>query len=100
MPVLHLHGHYDNHSPSLIEGNRDALELLRDAINVALGATVGQATVFVNDGEGYDVVVLKREDMERATLPYQAEWHSNAPINDISGWDLVQYEDRKWVEKC
>lgn len=46
------------HSTAFIMADREALEGLRDAINVALVEGVGVTSAFVSyDGEGYDTIV-------------------------------------------
>lgn len=51
-PQVHVHG------PSIIRGNRKALELLIHAFERALHKSPNaQAEVFANDGEGYRVHV-------------------------------------------
>jgi len=72
--LLHVHGQMWQHEEVLIEGNREGLEELKVAIEKALasGVTEKSDTVFVNDGEGFDVKVkcIKEEEIASLPLPY------------------------------
>jgi hypothetical protein len=69
---LHVYSPSMWHDEVGIVGTRDALVLLRAAIDDAL--TDGQSTfeTFAADGEGYDlhVVCVEPEDMDGVQLPY------------------------------
>ena len=71
IPLLHIYGQHFYHSPATIRGNRQALEALRDAINMALAEKSGQATAAVcaADGEGYGVEVQRVNTMKNLGHP-------------------------------
>src|SRR3546814_12191304 len=57
---LHLYGQHLWHDEAYIAGDRAGIEMLRDALNEALGAAAGvsmAADAFAGDGEGYNVSV-------------------------------------------
>jgi Lhr-like helicase len=74
----HIHAQYLWHSEARIEGSREALTHIRDAIDHCLksGMDTNSATLFAADGESYSVKisVRKHEYLEQQTLPYTAHW--------------------------
>jgi hypothetical protein len=62
------------HSPAIVEGTRDGLRALRDAIDEALRSNrEGMSKhVYAGDGEGYSVIVRMRtaDQIREAALPY------------------------------
>lgn len=77
--ILHIYGQQAWHDEVNISGGREALTALRDAITSALANSngmAGQANVFVNDGEGYNVFVYCVTDEEANVLPvpYTADY--------------------------
>jgi hypothetical protein len=71
--LLHIYAQPYYHAESYIVGNRDALLLLRDAIDEALKDGKSSAEVSVADGEGYDTNVMLIEDektWDRLRRPY------------------------------
>ena len=68
---LHIYGQYTYHDNAQIKGNRLGLEALVDAIRHALKYKDSESTpVFVNDGEGYTVLVECVEDAGKLDAPY------------------------------
>lgn len=86
-PLLHVHAQGAWHQEAYVVGNVQGLVALRDAIQTALGQLQqrpngqGEATVYVADGEGYDVVVIlddtawEGDAWTRAAVPY---WKTHA----------------------
>src|SRR3546814_9713108 len=75
---LHLYGQHLWHDEAYIAGDRAGIEMLRDALNEALGAADGvsmAADVFAGDGEGYNVSVhvLPDAEFQRLAMPYTDE---------------------------
>lgn len=74
---LHIYGQSMWHSEASIEGTRDGLKALRDAIDEALRTSreVRTEPLFTGDGEGYRTVIrIKSADQIRdAILPYVDE---------------------------
>lgn len=91
--LLHIYGQDYWHCPVLIVGQKNALEKLRDAIDQALQEGHGTCTVYVNDGEGYDVhVVMENSNWGEpvwATMqvPYT---DSCAQTNGEPPWELLK----------
>jgi len=76
-PILHVFGQLMWHAPVYLAGNAVALRSLRDAIDKALNTVPGVAIAdaYVNDGEGYEVVVavVGNADMDRMATAYLDE---------------------------
>lgn len=95
--VLHIRGQSFSHSPVLIEGNEEALKKLKSAIEEALsGKKLGFQQSFASDGDGYDLLVLKREDMQNSALPYHTLSFGDEGSELISGWDIVERSEGMW----
>ncbi len=77
--LLHVYAQYCWHSECRIVGNRNALIVLRDAIDEALRKGKAETGAMVTDGEGYTVEVelcdaaWDSDKWERQPLPYTAE---------------------------
>lgn len=62
------------HDDASIIGNREALSKLRDAIDKALQDEEAVASSMTNDGEGYDVIIIcKENDWDEVAFPYTDE---------------------------
>jgi len=111
--LLHIHAQEQWHGEAFIVGNTEGLKTLRDAIDKALeaghGVTPKEAGVFVTDGEGFDVHIVKNDDdwesesWNKAALPYTDEIaKGNTPHNDdqiIYPWDIIPEEYRTTIEE-
>lgn len=99
-PKLHIHGPTYYHDHSFIIGDRESLELLRDAIDSALAEGQGKATSFTADGEGFDLEVYREEDdsyWDKALLPYTDE-AACVPYEKgvtVTHWDLFKKYRKK-----
>jgi hypothetical protein len=85
--LLHMYEHHSNHMETYVVGNRSGLEKLRDAINESLAGDGDQTVsmtpsddcVFVTDGEGYEVFVIRNDSAwdgpvwNKLATPYTAE---------------------------
>jgi hypothetical protein len=58
------------HDAAFLIGTPDALKALRDAITAALVTGTGNVKTFANDGEGYTVYVVSRDDMDGVPCGY------------------------------
>ena len=78
--LLHIHGQYIWHSECRIVGNRNALIVLRDAIDEALREGQAETSAMVTDGEGYCVQIKlcdaawESDKWRREPLPYTANY--------------------------
>lgn len=88
----HIYGPSCWHSPVRIQGTREALKLIRDAIDYALetGMDGNAKHLFSSDGEGYSVEVQVRnfKFLEEQSLPYIAP-HANG-----IGAEMMEHEKR------
>ena len=103
MKLLHIHAQPHWHAEAYIVGNSEGLKALRDAIDKALenghAATPhDEKPVFVTDGEGYVVHVVKNDDKwdgeswNKAALPYTDEIAQYGYEGKIGPWDMVPEE--------
>lgn len=61
MKLLHVHAQGSFHDDVYIYGNREALEALASAIQLAIVNRVSMNEFFVNDGEGFRVIVIHND---------------------------------------
>jgi hypothetical protein len=87
MHVLHLYAQDSWHDPAYIVGSRQALQALRDGLDVALRGDDAQVQVMVNDGEGHTVHVTIVDEAlsDRLNLPY-----IDCIARDSNGADALQ----------
>jgi len=72
-PTLHIYAQDIFHAPAYVIGNREGLEQLRDAINIALVDGVASKVAFASDGEGYEIYVGKtstNKQWSNVQMPY------------------------------
>lgn len=69
---LHIYGQKDWHDEAIIVGNRQALEKLKQLIELALEKGDGMHHFWPNDRECYELYVSCQDDqtMEKLTVPY------------------------------
>ena len=72
--TLHIYAQHAWHCPARIKGNEEGLKRLKYAIEDALEHGSGSCAVFCSDGEGYQVVVTKSDDIFGWEMPYLAEY--------------------------
>lgn len=97
-PYLHIYAQTFYHDHAFLVGNRESLELLRDAIDSALAEGEGKATAYVSDGEGFDVQVYKEEEesyWNDALLPYTDEKACDNREDAIGPWQLFKQHKSK-----
>lgn len=81
--LLHIYAQYCWHSKCRIVGNKNALTVIRDAIDEAIKRGSAETGAMVADGEGYTVEVLMldaawdSDKWRRQPVPYTAE-HARA----------------------
>lgn len=89
--VLHCYAQAFWHAEAYISGGRDALLMLRAAIDKALDDGVAQCDVFASDGEGYTVyvVAMSEEDAARQVVPYTDEIAARNWADQPGPWDAI-----------
>jgi hypothetical protein len=88
---LHLYAQTWEHQPAYVVGDRDALERLKQAIEIVLednGRSINSSVIpaFATDGEGYDVhVVLLEEqaDWYKLQMPYTGDSESDGSAGKL-----------------
>ena len=78
-PILHLYSPYAWHTEAYIVGTRSGLAVLHAALGRLLageGPELPDTTLFVNDGEGFDLQILLETEagMESYAVPYTADY--------------------------
>ncbi|ARM83957.1 hypothetical protein [Marinobacter salarius] len=91
--TLHIYAQEFFHTPAVIAGNREALEMLKRAVDKALAQGVAEFETFQNDGEGYDCTVVCGTEDEMNNL-----YSAYTGIGDISdlGKCPEDLADSKW----
>jgi hypothetical protein len=89
---LHVYGQHTHHDEVYIVADHIGLIRLRDTIVRALHDQMGTQLVMTSDGEGYTLIVLRRDsqkDWERLQLPYMADWIRKCEENKTHPADLL-----------
>lgn len=88
--TLHIHGQQSWHDSAYIVGTREDLIKLRDAIDAAIGLEKKIAMFYVNDGEGYDVMIYRVDEHTagRLAVPYTEEMAAEHASDKVWPWDL------------
>jgi hypothetical protein len=97
-PYLHVYAQLMQHDHAFIVGDRESLQLLRDAIDSALAKGHGEVTACTSDGEGYDIAVYKEDDesyWEKAQRPYSHDTSLDLREDAIDPWQLWRKYKRK-----
>jgi len=98
--LLHIYGPEQQHDEVHIVGNIKGLNLLRDAIASAIkDGSAKQDKVFVNDGEGFSLHVIRNNDdwlgdfWTRLAAPYTSEYAIDNRDNAVWPWTLLAGEN-------
>ncbi len=93
MGYLHIYAQDSWHAEAIIVGDETALRGLREAIDAALGEGKGISGAVVDDGEGYNICVLK-QSVDGLAVPYTSDYakdQGNRPWPDLSGFrELIE----------
>jgi len=73
--ILHIYAQSSWHDNATIAGTPESLKALRGAIDTAIQKGVAKCDSFVNDGEGYTIIVqsMSADEAERIAAPYTDE---------------------------
>lgn len=90
--VLHCYAQAFWHTEAYISGGRNALQMLRSAIDKALGDGKAECDVFASDGEGYTVyvVAMSDEDAARQVVPYTDDIAAQNWNDQPGPWDALE----------
>ncbi len=92
--VVHIYGQQNWHDAAVILGDREGLEKLRAAVDAALAGDIGHAEVFVNDGEGYPLLVgMVEKTADSLAVPYTDECAQELDVCAINPEDLIDFKD-------
>jgi hypothetical protein len=89
--TLHIFAQEQWHDSAYIVGTKEDLKRLEAAISMALGKGDEKCPFFVNDGEGYDVVIRVVDELTAGNLavPYTEEMASEKEgSRRIRPWEL------------
>ena len=80
-PIAQIYSQRHQHEEVYIVANREGLLKMKEAIDKALENEIGFATEFIVDGEGYDIIILNKnehwqdESWQTLSLPYSEEYY-------------------------
>jgi hypothetical protein len=94
MPVVHLWQPLMWHCDQNIVGNKEGLELLKEAIQKAIDNEKGVAEVFISDGEGHDIIIQCVKETELLAVPYTDEVAKEHQERAIYPWGAVSHESK------
>lgn len=74
--VLHIYGQGAWHNDIRIVGTKDALQKFSDALIKCLKEKKSEFQTFVNDGEGYSIIIkcVEEESPEFDEMPYSEDY--------------------------
>lgn len=81
---LHIYGQDLWHDSATIVGDEEALENLGDAIDKALEDGQSKSESFVKDGEGYEILISKHDDMDELPTPYESDIATNRAKENLN----------------
>ncbi len=97
--LLHIYAQREEHGEAFIIGNIGGLMLLRHAIDLAIEGTLGSTgkdpsgnPLFVSDGEGYEVKVMRDDSPWTGGFWRRLNWPYTAASHGRYG-DLINPED-------
>jgi len=100
---MHIYAQNHWHDEVHIVADTSSLVALRAAIDDAIATGSGQSFAFVGDGEGYAVLIAKRDDAElydNLAVPYTDATGCGAKENDEAAtWPFQLAETRAAWEK-
>lgn len=90
--TLHIYAQGSFHERAYIVGTPEALEALRGAIDLALSKGKGTSASFVNDGEGFDTVVIQvdPETAKKLAVPYSNDYASENDASALWPWKIAE----------
>ncbi|GJI93120.1 hypothetical protein [Duganella hordei] len=80
---LHLASPERDGAPAVIAGDTEALLRLRNAINDAISGGAGAARFYSSDGEVYDMVLMREQDMGAAYTAYRNEVAPQRSLREV-----------------
>jgi hypothetical protein len=81
--ILHVYGQRMPHTEAWVVGDLEGLQRLKAAVERAIAEGSGVAHAFVEDGEGYPLLVIQATDdkLEKLVMPYTHEMYETAIQN-------------------
>lgn len=95
--TLHIYAQEIWHDEAYIAGEREALTILRDAIDDALKKGTSSAQFFTSDGEGFDVqiVVADEPTMNKMMVPYTDDIAKAQGADNFGPWTMLSKAMKK-----
>lgn len=90
MNTLHVYGQAQWHDEVYIVGDFGSLYALKEAIDRALVSGRDKCEQFTNDGEGYDINVIKTDEatMDKIGVPYHDEIAAERRETNPKYWEI------------
>ncbi len=89
-PVLHLWSPEYFHSEGYVVGNYEGLIRLRNVIDNAITNGFSMDSVYIGDGEGYNLYVFRFDNIMHAAVPYRDDIAAEQRERAIYPWDMVK----------
>jgi hypothetical protein len=86
---LHLASPERDGAPAVIAGDTEALLRLRSAINDALTGGAGAARFYSSDGEVFEMVLMREQDMGTAYTAYRNEMAPQRSLREVRRFDQL-----------
>jgi hypothetical protein len=86
---LHLASPERDGAPAAIAGDTEALLRLRNAINDALTGGAGAARFYSSDGEIFEMVLMREQDMGTACTAYRNEMAPQRSLREVRRFDQL-----------
>ena len=98
IPILHIFDQTSWHDDVIIAGNEKGFRNLYEALGRILDPanTVELSKVFVNDREGYDIVLIKEKDstkLDKLMVPYTAEYAMDVDETHLTPYNLINEDE-------
>ena len=99
-PIVQLYGQKEQHWEAYIVANKEGLLKLKEAIDNALAEGISFVTEFVADGEGYDIIIIDKEEhwqdqsWQTLRLPYTEEYY-HYTSDTIHPYDLLTEKQKE-----
>jgi hypothetical protein len=87
---VHIHGQAYWHNDVYIVGNNEGLLKLKEAVDKAILEGMGKVSTFVNDGEGYDIVIKQVDNIEKYAVPYHDECAEEKRCDVLYPWNEIK----------
>lgn len=83
MKTIHIYAQDEWHDTAFIVGTEESLLALAEQIKSAVQVGLSVTEHFTCDGECFDLIVCREEDLDKMRLPYTSPLAADVTINGI-----------------